>query len=741
MVEDKFMYDRIKMKRLQVVIVLAIALVIFLTLTALYLAGCTDTLKGELYENQPPIVYFANIPPDGYRTGRNLVVYWYGTDKDGLIDYYRYLVVTVAEVGQSVPEDYIAKVPDTAWTYVDVDPSASNPQTAHAISLRADPNDPVNTFVDQWVFLQAFDMEGLGSDIIFRRFPRNDNPPETRIYDFSTHIPFVDGDSGGIVSGVKMNWDGSDPDYSREPVLEFHWRLYGPYTDSTFKIIKDSFIAPVFLTTTGKVYNLHETMVFCDTFPDSVHCYTFEVTDPISDSAKRWGALQHKFFVDDPKFIARPELNKVADSSFDGVDEWVTSKTTTMYNVYRHYAQTVEGTTADTTVQMRFIFWIRCRDDALVADLVPAFADSLPVIRPRYEREVAVIDFTSYPGFSGPTMPDPILQRVPFWYNAIHRWDPAVVFEFDTTELKNFGTSPDYLLAHKSRRVPLMMLLKHKVVILYDDDIKTANFAGINKAADNVYTAIDAGVNVWLTMRASLNTGQGGQQEPNWIYRVPSKYTEYFGVTMIPYSGWDCFAHGTKETGGCGSDISPPYGTACPRDRIEDFIGAYALDPTRWPNLDVDTTLLRTRLRWEYQAYRTAHDYGPCYAYEPEHPGLPEVDWSARLSTTQALYLYKSSYGSNHPRGGNFNMEGNPVALRYNAGLFRTAHFNFTPLVIDSVQMQIVIDSVLNWLSESPPSSPTSAIRYPDAPVKMSVSEARERYWRRVEEQAKKEGL
>lgn len=723
------MYDRIRMKRWQVAVVLAIALTGSLVISALYLASCTDTLKGELYENQPPIVYFANIPPDGYRTGRNLVVYWYGTDKDGLIDYYRYHVATVDQVGQDTPEDYIAKIHDTEWTYIDVDPSASNPQTAHAIPLLADPDDPVTTFVDQWVFLQAFDMEGLGSDIIYRRFPRNDNPPETRILDFSTKIPFVDGDSGGVVSGVKMNWEGSDPDYTRDPVLEYQWRLYGPYPDSIFQIIRDSFIAPVFLTVKGKVHNLDDTLVFCDTFPDSVNCDTFVVTDPIPEEAKRWGELQPKFFVDDLEFIARPELNKVADSSFDGVDEWITSTTTTIYNVYRHYAKTVEGTPADTTVEMNFIFWVRSRDDALVADLVPAFTDTLPVIRPRYERAVAVVDFTGRPT-ARPTWTDLRTQRVPFWRNAIHKWNPDVAFQIDSAELWNDGTSPDYLDAPKANEVPLAFLLKHKVLILYDDDVLVANLSGINKASSNIYTAIDAGVNVWLTMRSSLNTGQGGQQEPNWVFNVPREYREYFGVTMIPFSGWACHAQGSLETGGCEDG-------ACPTDRIEDFIGAYALDSTRWPNLDVDTALLRTRFMWGQSAYPTIGYLAPCFEYEPEHPGLPEVDWSARLSTTQALYLYKSFYGSNHPRGGNYNMEGNPVAHRYNTGLFRTVHFNFTPLAIDSVQMQIVIDSVLNWLYDPALSAPTSTIRYPDAPVQISISEARERYWRRVEEQAK----
>lgn len=701
------MYDKAKYtktKRVQTAVALAILSFAFLSLSVLYLAGCTDTLDGEVYENQKPIVYFANIPPDGQRFSRNPVIYWYGTDRDGLIDYYRYHVVAVTEVGSDAPEDYILNVDDTDWIYVDVDPALSNPHTENVIPMSADLGDPVNTFVAQWVFLQAFDMEGLGSDIVFRLFSRNDNPPETGIFDFSADTPYVDGDPGGVVTGVKLNWYGSDPiDYpgGDQPPLEYQWRLYGPYPDSVFRQLVDSFVRPVWVSRDGFIYNLGDTVYCCDTlYGDtvSVTCDTIIVSPTVAASA--CGHLEDKFFVDDTNFINdTATFNKVADSSFDGIDPWVLETSDTIYNVYKYYDSIVEGTPADTTVQMWFIFWIRSRDDAYVADLVPTF-DSFTVINPRYERDVAVIDFTQYAGLKV-TLP---MKKPPssYWKKVVEKWDPNVVFNDSGAALSESGISADYLTVFKAGDVPLAMLLKHKVLILYDDNILSARFS---QFSDNIYKAIDAGVNVWLTMRAPLRGDPN--MEPVWYIGPGIDYILYFGATRMVYSAWW-------------------YHTYYEGERIEDFMGGYALDSVSWPNLDIDTALLHSRYKW-----------GTYAGTEWPARGLPGVDWSVRHSATEALYLYKSFYGSDHPLGGNYNMEGNPVAHRFYTSLFRTVHFNFTPLAIDTIQMQIVIDSVLNWLYDPTISSPTSATRYHDAPTKLSVSEARERYWRRNEERAR----
>ena len=700
---------RVKQVRVAVALAaLVFSLMLFLTL---YLAGCTETLDGEVYDNKKPIVCFINIPPEGQSFSRNPVAYWYGTDPDGLIDHFRYCIVEDTTIGLMAPEDYILTIHDSDWIYVYVDPKGPNPETENVIPLMADSSHPVNIYVPQWVFLQAFDMQGLGSDIVFRLFFRNDHPPETHINDFSSYLPFVNSVvPGGTVTGVKLNWRGFDRiDYpSDPPPFEFQWRLYGPYTDSVFRQLVDSFVAQVFVTVDGYVYNMGDTVLRCDTtiFEDSViiECDTLLV-DP-DMQVPIWGQLDQKFFIDDTNFINNPEFNKPVDSSFDGVDTWVLNTSDTIYDVYRHDY-------SDTTQEKWFMFWIRSRDDAFVADLVPAF-DSFTVIDPRYEREVAVVDFNLGPIGFAVTVPKSSDTVRAMWKKFIENWKPGVVF--DTADIprpngSRSGIAPDYLDVPRFGSAPMAFLLKHKVVVLYHDDIRESK---IRYDMDDIAKAIDAGVNVWLTMRSPWEVKFDGP--PNWNIFPSDEYTHYFGVEMMVYSGWFCHA----------------FGQVCSQDRIEDFSGAYAIDSVEWPNLSIDTALLHNRYLWQP---------GLGAGFMSEHPGLPEVNWSIRSFETEVLYLYKSLYGSDHPRGGNYNMEGNPVAHRLSTTLFRTAHFNFTPLAIQEDSMQKVVNNVLDWLYPEDLTSPTNEIRYPDAPNKISVSQARAEYWRRCDERAREKEL
>ncbi len=270
-------------------VVMGVVLLLLLFISGLYLSSCTDTLQGDVNANQKPIVNFVNIPPDGQRFSRNPVIYWYGTDTDGLIDYYRYHVATETQLNGMSPEEYIQTLSDeitvvcdtitgadtvivcdtiSDWVYIDVDPVASDPRTTITVPLIADTASPVLTYVPQWVFVQAFDMEGLGSDIVYRLFTRNDNPPQTNVIVNPRDLPFVNApQAGGIVTGIRITWSASDKiDYPQDPPpFEFEWRLYGPYTDEELQEIEDSYVTKVFETTDGFIYRIGDTLVRCDT--------------------------------------------------------------------------------------------------------------------------------------------------------------------------------------------------------------------------------------------------------------------------------------------------------------------------------------------------------------------------------------------------------------------------------------------------------------------------------------------
>ena len=169
------------------------------------------------------------------------------------------------------------------------------------------------------------------------------------------------------------------------------------------------------------------------------------------------------------------------------------------------------------------------------------------------------------------------------------------------------------------------------------------------------------------------------------------------------------------------------------RGRYQDFCGGLSRKAGEWPDLPVDTALLHSRYQWQI---------GPVNAWDPEHPALPEVNWSVRTFGTEILYKYRSLYGqSTHPLGYELTFHGRPVAHRYETSQFRTVHFNFTLLALDQDSVQIVVDSVLNWLYNPDLGAGLEvSSRYRDAPVKITVSEAKENYRQRCRELRERRG-
>ena len=728
----------IKTNRLTTLIgVIGIIIILFL-FSIFVISGCTDTLKGQMNPNKRPIVSFVNIPPDSSNFSRNPQVYWVGSDIDGQIDYYRYYVAKASQVG-SDPLSFIQTVGDSMWTYMDVDLSASDPKTTGTIPLKANLNDPVNSYVPQYIFLQAFDNDGNASDIAYRILNRNDNPPDTRIAYIDTSRPFVNSVfSGGIITGVQVNWEGSDrKDYEElgliPPPFDFQWRLYGPYTTQELGDIDSSFIKKVFVTEDARMFYVGDTLIQCDTlsvldtningidtsiFVDS--CDTIIFTD--ATTATPFYHPDSLFMVNDSSFI-NSSYNKLVDTSSNGIDSWIQKTSDTIYNVYR-YDQT------DTTVQKYFIFWLRTRDDAFVSDITPAFI-KFSVINPKYERDVALLDFSSTGGTNVNSYVKQDTAKA-FWYNLIHNWKPNVVF--DTSYFQaNVYTRGD---AHRSgidyvRPVkygydaPLKLLLQHKVLILYKESTNNSTKT-VKSGVSNIYTAIDAGINAWATWRDPF----GGDAQPDKgddfhikTHIVPPLYTAYFGVVKLIDSRWFQSAFRFNIDSG-GVYLAK---------RVEDFKGAYSLDESQWPTLDVDTALLHQRLHWP-----DGPPFDTLFIWIDSIASLPAVNWSVRSYGTEPMYLYKSLYGANHPLGADFSFEGSPVGIRYKTSLYKTVHFNFTPMVIDTSQMQELADNVLDWLyNPNLSSAKISDNRYPDAKVKISVSEARQRYWQRREEETK----
>ncbi len=727
---------RCKANRFKVTFLVAAALAAALSLAIILVSGCTDRLAGELNANHKPVVYFVNIPPEGQSFSRNPVIHWVGTDDDGLIVFFDYHVATVQEVGGMDPIQYateffsqdlivsmecdsvvtdtgLVEICDTTfrWSRLYVDLRGPEPRTTNVVAMSADLSDPVRQFVDQYVFLRAFDEQGLSSDIVYRLFSRNDNPPNTVIYGFrATDTPFVNAvDTGGIITGVRVRWAGTDPiDYpSDPPPFEFEWRLYGPYDDDQLATITEEYLIPVYLTNEGLIYRNvpgddDTTFVRCDTATGL--CDTLIV---LETSATARGSVDTVFRVDDADFKNSPlGDDKLVYTS----EEWILATNITMWNVFKNFH-------SDTTLQMNYMFWVRSRDDAGVPDPVPAY-QALPVINPRYERDIAVLDFNgNLPAYPNNPISDDVKKA--YWYDAINTWGAASGYDiiFDTTRITEgpmatMRSSPDFFWMPKfTAGVPIGELLKHKVLILYNDRIGAPG----NDQLRSVYRAIDGGVNVWATMRCPVIGSSTEVPEFDVFPPVVNgerSYTRYFGVESVDYSAWFCHLPFLTDS---HCDDKGFY---------QDFIGAFSRKPGEWPELAIDTALLHSNYKWMAMRQNT---------WDPIHPALPEVNWAVRSFGSEILYKYKSLYGQSHPLGFTFSFHGRPVAHRLETSLFRTVHFMFTPLAIETDSMQVVVNLVLDWLYDPSVGATINEVRYHDAPVRMSVSEARESYERRCQ--------
>jgi len=432
-------------------------LLLLVPLSLLFVSGCRSDWQGEATGNIAPIVGFINSPPQGTNFSRNSVIYWWGSDPDGIIAFFRYHVATVDEIGDPDPDDdvlraYIQAVDSSSWTYIDVDVANSQPGTQEIIKLSADLSDPVNTFVRQYVFLQAFDEEDLGSVIKWRLFGRNDNPPQTILFNPPTiDLPFVDAvQAGGIITGVKLRWKGEDLiDFPQDPPpFEFEYRLYGPYNDSVFNLVDSQFFTRRYVTSDGKLFEIGDTIIRCDTtitLPQLITCDS--ATPPVCDTmtlppdttvtcdtlvvdrftpTDPLGGLEDFFDIEDTSFTDNPIFNSVVFQSTNSIDggPWVEKTGDTIFNVFASFKDTVDAS-RDTTVELNFVFWIRCRDDAQVPDIVPAFK-AVRVLNPRYEREVVIVDVTEHltiTRWSNRWVHADSARG--FWYDVIKKWADA----------------------------------------------------------------------------------------------------------------------------------------------------------------------------------------------------------------------------------------------------------------------------------------------------------------------------
>jgi len=624
----------------------SIALItLIISLAAIVFTACEPQRKGTEAANNPPQVFFVNIPPAGADFSRNPDISWYGTDIDGYILFYRYAVIVdsmlLANGIHVTPDEFAEQAADPQFDWDTLDVDLDHTRTTTTVRLHANVDFPVDSFVTQYVFVQACDDRGAMSDIIWHMYSRNNHFPNTHFRAQDEYINAVDPSSPA--PGISLRWRGADStDWGRaDPPLEYEWRLYGPFEEEAvirMKIAKEDCIYdPI----TDSFVNCREVPVLdLENLPPTVA----NLPRPLMHS-------QGSNFMNDPK------------------DVWITGTETTLYNVY-------EALDLTQTSRYKFIFWVRARDDGYLPDPTPSFAQFW-VYEAKFENSVMIVDETGYSVAQGIWGPRDIDTVKAYFYNMLNinlGYD-----DFDTLYVRDVGPDHFFFTATRkntqgsifpidiSKRAPeLIDVLSHRVIIFHNDDVLSGPDESRFGYMTLVYRGLDMGASGWVMSR---NLGNVGFFTPRGEeINMSLAFALRFGIRSIVCEGW--------KAGVTTPAPAPPVFT-------EEFIGAYP-NIQGFPQIAVDYgpgSLIDTRY--------------PRWRLEPDHvmQGQPETGIGTRTQFAAPLYLYLSRYGDKSM------FHGKVLSVMQQLGDMRTACFMFTPMAMDPAPMQEVFEIVMPWLS------------------------------------------
>ncbi|MBN2226392.1 MAG: hypothetical protein JW763_03410 [candidate division Zixibacteria bacterium] len=713
--------------------------------------GCTKEVEGPERINQPPIVQFVNIPVSGSQFSSDTTIYWYGTDVDGFIRYFRYAVIESTVVGGD-PLGYIyGNKADIDWTVLEV--TLENPNSNAKVNMSADVKDPVRKFVSSYVFLQAIDNLGEESDIIYRMFRKNNHFPVTKVNFYSIGSPFINAQSSdGILPGIEIKWSATDPvDYPRDaPPFEYRWKFYGPYDSLEMEFLNENYLQAYFVDDYGHYYLEGDTlarMVSADTAinttvtpPETTitpvyEYYPVEVTnqDLRRFDLGTWDTLllgvygeidstalpEDSLYLLDSLPMVDPETYLVEESN-----GWLYDvERARIYDAFRKDPS--PDSVKAITRQRYFFFTCQARDDSKVPDNAPDFR-WISVVEPKYERDIILLDWsnykslylginapiykynTSYPIYDGIMLKD-------VYSNLANAWKPGC---FDSENLlpndtingallrySLFLTTQDYFAPGNIKdfasdgvpNVKLTDILRHKVIIITKDDAGSAmDFSLPVGSANNaqyitsfVVSGLNSGMSAWSMLRGPFYEAKNYLFRP-FFQNIPSTYAEYFGIDGIWYTTWGCWPLGSLE--------NPLY-----YRRIEDFIGAHALsnpymfDMPATPEIDtalfdfaIDSAMLKDRYIW----------YPGINPWMDTLWALPEVGYVVKDGASKALYEYISIHDTVGYDLGNY--QGRVVACARKTQVYKTIHYSFNLLAIDSITAQKIFNETMDWLTVQP---------------------------------------
>jgi hypothetical protein len=500
-----------------------------LTMVALLVSSCETEPTDPLPENDPPVVNIVNIPPDESHFTSNPEIFWYGTDIDGFIVAYEYLVVPVdtleadnVDVEDRAALEAYAYETARAWNRINVAEEVEGSPTRQRIRLFAD-DDP-NIAVEQVFYVRAMDDDSARSEVDLRVYSRSNNPPDTEIKFGGTNQIFWDfADTTADYRGINISWEGSDEldfgsDVTAEPTFEFYFQLFGPY--------------------------------------DYV------------DTADVAGSIDT---LDTSKLIM------VSEDTATG-SNWVQDDNATVFNLWRN------AEPSDTTRVNWFVAKVTARDDAFVSDPTPAFT-AFRAVNPKFENELIVNSIIT-------PVTTPSIGSVQFQVKRVTpEGDTVTVSPADTMEqyvrdvFTEAGFGDARFFTHEDRMLlpDKILLAKYRNYVLIDDAGSTAQIKISKGHLEALSEFMDLGGNVWIWSPSPFTAYTAGATDSRLIrFTSGSEPIKYFDVTGMYYTAWvksytQNFLICQRD---CDTCVCPPAN--------EQFVSALAIFGKGFDNLTVD---------------------------------------------------------------------------------------------------------------------------------------------------------
>ena len=611
--------------------------------------------KGVSTPNQIPIVHLIDIPPGDSRFSANPRIYWYGTDMDGYITRYQYVMIPesvrdsagniknlglIDTTSDGQVDSFFVKVLQSIRASEWVDSLISKHlrdsgfhTPAESIIVVDTPATEMNVrmfaeidtlkFVNQYIFVRAVDNVASTSQIwkpnlkgghTFRRFCRTSHPPDTHIDKkrFNPYLVYYSlPETTQTWKGIEIFWEGSDSiDYPQtQPEFMYKWELLGPFADTL-----------------------------------DINPYT----------------------------VASP----VVDSSYDTLLEarWVKEKSKVCANL-KNYNEENGGKSG------WYLLRVKTKDDAFVEDETPAYV-FFQVVNPYFiyhfkdtgRRSVLLVDASTYQSFYSIMVPYQIARKYYMDILDALSGEMEIVFDFDFWEDSSHTPFEKHLPPDEH------ILCSYDLVIVMhyggqNEGLSSTGATlpgGRSAVTDSGYIQykkyLDVGGQVWFIGANNFGLGSG----------------ERAGLNMVEISNPSSGFYNRRLVCDLARNYFGIYGVYNPnwasRNKNEELIAAIPyVSNSGFPELMVDSILAATSV-WANTAYN------------PRNKGaIPHINYDVLGPGVERLYTFISY------KGVQSEMHGRPCASRFAGPTFKTAEFCFPMFVMDQERSKQVFKLMLEW--------------------------------------------